>query len=96
MGGTDGQCRLWNEDCRVKVRAAPEPVPDNPQSAIRNLQSEDFVLTIRPQPRGRDGYGRSPLYRLKGVLKVMLRRFGWRCVSLRPKWLEEEMEKSRQ
>ena len=54
---------------------------------------DDFVLTLRPVPRGSDRFGRSPLYRMKGLLKTMLRRFGWRCVSLRPKWMEEEMER---
>lgn len=56
-----------------------------PQQSRRDI----FVLTIRPEPPGKDDYGRDPLYRLKGVLKTMRRRFGWRCVSLRPQSLDE-------
>ena len=44
-----------------------------------------FVMHIRPEPAGKDEYGRDPMYRMKGFLKVMFRRFGWRCISLRPK-----------
>ena len=43
-----------------------------------------LTLTIRPEPRGRDAYGRAPEARLKGLLKSMLRQHGWRCVSASP------------
>ena len=52
-------------------------------------QSPEFVLVIRATPAGEDKHGRDPLYRLRGVLKTMLRRFGWRCVSCRPRLLDE-------
>ncbi len=42
-------------------------------------------MLLRPEPPGKDDYGRDPAYRMKGFLKVMLRRFGWRCLSVRPK-----------
>lgn len=48
-----------------------------------------YVMHIRPEPAGKDEYGRDPLYRMRGFLKVMLRRFGWRCISLRPKPCDE-------
>ena len=50
-------------------------------------QQDIFVMTIRPEPT-KPGQP-DPMYRLKGVLKVMLRRFGWRCLSVRPKSLDE-------
>ena len=93
MGVTDGaqrpECGMRIADCGLKMPQQRAPIP---KSEIRNPQSGDFVLTLRPVPRGRDRYGRSPLYRMKGLLKTMRRRFGWKCVSLRPKWMEEEME----
>ena len=45
-------------------------------------QQDIFVMTLRPEPT-KPGQP-DPMYRLKGVLKVMLRRFGWRCLSVRP------------
>ena len=53
-------------------------------------QSAEFVLVIRATPAGKDKSGRDALYRLKGVLKVMRRRFGWKCVSLRPRGLDDD------
>jgi len=40
------------------------------------------VLTLRAVPAGLDALGRDPTYRLKGLLKVALRRFGLRCVRI--------------
>lgn len=48
-----------------------------------------YVMHVRPEPAGKDEYGRDPAYRMRGFLKVMLRRFGWRCISLRPKSTDE-------
>ena len=43
-----------------------------------------FILTIRPEPAGIGRLGRDPVYRLKLLLKRMLRDHGWRCVEIRP------------
>lgn len=51
---------------------------------IRPDEGDHLVMVIRPEPRGKDAYGRDPEYRLRGVLKRLLRSYGWRCVSLRP------------
>lgn len=46
-------------------------------------EREDLVvLTIRPEPKGVDAWGRDPTYRLKLLLKRMLRSWGWRCVKI--------------
>lgn len=43
---------------------------------------ERFIIELRPEPPGRDNFGRDPWYRLRGLLKVALRRFGLRCVRV--------------
>ncbi len=40
------------------------------------------TLTIRPEPCGPDHLGRCPMTRLRGLLKVTLRAFGWRCIRI--------------
>ena len=45
-------------------------------------RSDEIVLTLRPIPAGVDRLGRDVSYRLRGLLKVALRRFGFRCVRL--------------
>ncbi len=43
------------------------------------------VIHIRPvaDPQARDGRpGRAPLYRLRGLLRVMLRGFGWKVCDM--------------
>jgi hypothetical protein len=52
-----------------------------------------YTLILRPEPAGRDHCGREPATRLRLLLKMLLRMFGFRCVSV------EEMrptEKERQ
>ena len=46
---------------------------------------ERFILEFRPEPSGRDQFDRDPHYRLRGLLKVALRRFGLRCVRVEEK-----------
>ena len=41
-------------------------------------------LHMRPEPDGPDALGREPAYRLKFVLKRLLRSAGWRCVRIEP------------
>lgn len=41
-----------------------------------------MLLEIRPEPAGPDRWGRGPTYRLKLLLKRMLRSWGWRCVRI--------------
>jgi hypothetical protein len=41
------------------------------------------ILYLRPEPAGPDARGRQPEYRLKLLLKRLLRTFGWRCVAIR-------------
>lgn len=43
----------------------------------------EYVITLRPEPAGRDGFGREPAERLRMVLKRLLRAYGFRCVSVR-------------
>ncbi|GEM_PF-2181562 len=52
-----------------------------------------FHLLLRPEPRGVDAFGRDPLYRLRGALKVLLRRFGLRCVGWGPDPPAREIDK---
>lgn len=40
------------------------------------------ILTIRAEPAGIDRYGRPAEYRLKLMLKHLLRMYGWRCVAI--------------
>jgi hypothetical protein len=42
----------------------------------------NLILVIKPEPRGPDRLGRAPVYRLKILLKRMLRLYGWRCLEL--------------
>ena len=51
-----------------------------------------YVMYLRPVPAGKDKYGRDPMYRMKGFLKGMFRKFGWRCISLRPKSPDERQD----
>jgi hypothetical protein len=44
--------------------------------------TEKWVLTIKADPRGKDQFGRPPNYRLRLLLKLMLRTFGFRVVRL--------------
>ncbi len=46
---------------------------------------ERFVITLQPKPPGQDDYGRDARYRLRGLLKAALRRFGLRCVHVEVK-----------
>ena len=39
-------------------------------------------LTLRPEPDGTDERGCDPIIRLRALLKIMLRRFGWRCTRI--------------
>lgn len=43
----------------------------------------EFELRLRPLPDGRDGLGRDPIYRLRGVLKELGRRYGFQCTFIR-------------
>ena len=61
-----------------------------PQVKRKRAEADLFVLTIRATPPGRDKHGRDARYRLKRLLKTMLRSWGWRCVSLKPRWLDEQ------
>lgn len=49
---------------------------------------ERFIITLRPEPPGRDHLDRDATYRLRGMLKVALRRFGLRCVSVEIRTIE--------
>lgn len=42
-----------------------------------------YTLTLRPEPDGPDRLGREPVQRLRGLLKLALRRFGLRAISVR-------------
>lgn len=53
-----------------------------------------FVLTLRPVPAGKDRLGRDVVIRLRGALKVLLRRFGLRCMSCKPAWLHDQEEQA--
>ena len=48
----------------------------------RPTDSPVFILHLRPTPAGKDHLQRDPYYRLKVALKVLLRRFGLRCIDL--------------
>lgn len=50
-----------------------------------------FILTLRPEPEGRDHLGREPAYRLKLVLKRLLRDAGFRCIDLRDEGVEDRI-----
>ena len=41
-----------------------------------------FIIELRPEPPGRDEFGRDPWYRLRGLLKRLLRTHGFRCVKI--------------
>ena len=41
-----------------------------------------LILTLSPNPIGRDLFGRTPTYRLKQLLKSLLRYHGFVCVGL--------------
>jgi hypothetical protein len=43
------------------------------------MKTETIILHLRPL---RDRLGRDPSYRLRGALKLLLRRFGFRCVKI--------------
>jgi hypothetical protein len=43
------------------------------------------MLVIRPEPKGSDHLGRDATYRLRILLKRMLRAYGWRVVEMRSK-----------
>ena len=58
--------------------------------------ANDIVITLRPAPPGRDVFGRDAYYRLRGLLKVAGRRFGLRCISVKPLWVHREMSKDDQ
>ena len=45
---------------------------------------EVWTLIIRAEPGGKDVLGRAPSYRLRLLLKLMLRGFGFRVVHVRP------------
>jgi len=49
----------------------------------KQQESGVVALLIRPEPAGPDAAGNGPNVRLKALLKVLLRRFGWRCVEIR-------------
>ena len=46
------------------------------------MNGERFILTLRPDPSGRDHLKRKPVIRLRALLKICLRQFGLRCVSV--------------
>jgi hypothetical protein len=44
--------------------------------------TELWILTIKASPAGADRLGRTPAYRLRVLLKFVLRNFGFRCVKI--------------
>jgi hypothetical protein len=48
------------------------------------VETPRWVITIQATPKGKDHLGRSPEYRLKNLLKTMLRGLGFRCVEVKP------------
>lgn len=42
----------------------------------------EIMLIIRPEPAGPDDNGVDRIVRLRRILKDLLRRYGWRCVSI--------------
>ena len=46
---------------------------------------ERFILTLKPEPPGRDQLDRDPWYRIRGLLKLALRQFGLRCTCVEVK-----------
>jgi hypothetical protein len=51
-------------------------------SGQKRLPKPVTVLAIRPVPDGPDTIGRDPVYRLKVLLKRMLRSYGWKLVDI--------------
>ncbi|MCC6357540.1 MAG: hypothetical protein IT450_02245 [Phycisphaerales bacterium] len=47
------------------------------------MKAAEYILRLRSDPAGRDRLGREPLYRLRLLLKRLLRDHGFRCVELR-------------
>ena len=46
---------------------------------------ERFIIELRPVPPGRYCFDRDPWYRMRGLLKVALRRFGLWCTRVEVK-----------
>jgi hypothetical protein len=43
-----------------------------------------FTLVILAEPAGKDLFGQDPTYRLKRLLKRLLRNYGFRCLEVKP------------
>jgi hypothetical protein len=43
------------------------------------MRSEEIILTLRPEP---GDFTAPPDVRLRKLLKILLRVFGWRCVAI--------------
>ena len=68
-------------DIQTKKQKPPTP-PGACKSTSGAGEKCAFELTLRPEPPGPDYLGRPPAYRLKLLLKSMLRSYGLRCTSM--------------
>lgn len=59
-------------------------LPDTQPASTDAPDVVRFVLVLRAEPPGRDRLGRLPVYRLRVLLKRLLRDTGLRCVSIQP------------
>jgi hypothetical protein len=66
----------------VKGKEQPGTSTPTSKASLRDDQQPVLVLTLTPTPAGRDVFGRTPSYRLKQLLKPLLRSYGFRCDGL--------------
>ena len=54
-----------------------------PIGGTQTATQRKWTLVLQASPHGKDKFGRDPEYRIRGLLKVALRSFGFRCISVR-------------
>jgi hypothetical protein len=72
----------YGNQCINQLNMPPGASAHTSKASLRDDQQPVLVLTLTPTPAGRDAFGRTPSYRLKQLLKPLLRSYGFRCDGL--------------